>query len=90
MKSRRPRRADADQRRHFRAAQMRELDRKAADAARGARHENSATKDGGPQPEHAQRGQAGRWTRRALGEGDSIGQLGGPSLRDAASSARPD
>ena len=81
-KSRRPRRAAADQRCHLRAAQMRELDRKAADSARCAGHENSATKDGGPEPENPQRGQAGRWKRRRLGEGDAIGQLGDPVCGD--------
>ncbi len=78
----RSRRAAADQRCHLRTTQMSQLDGKAADPTRGPRHEDSATQDRWSHSEHAQGCQAGRWQRRRLGEGDAIGQLGDPPLRD--------
>ena len=80
-KSGRPCRAAADQRRHVGAAQMRQLDREAANAARGAGDQHPAAEDGWSEPEDAQRGQAGGGQRCCLGEAHGNGQLGDPPWR---------
>ena len=73
--------AAADQRRHVGAAQMRQLDREAPDAARGAGDQHPAAEDGRSEPEDAQCGQARGGQRRCLGERHGIGQLGDPPWR---------